>query len=125
MRITTIIYLFFLSLSGCSWHAPVSNAAIEQMEHHELTIEVSDNPEVCLACHDSQTGKKHHQIAMSYPPQGKEGLYLSVKSLTAKGGRLFKDKVVCTSCHNLKNQKPNHLVTENSNSRLCLLCHRI
>jgi hypothetical protein len=115
------IFLLALSLLGCSLH---SRATDEPIEHHGQTVKVSDNPADCLACHADQTGKGHHPIAIAYPPQGKEASFLPAKALKSNGMHLFKKQVVCTSCHNLKNPEKSHLAIDNSNSRLCLLCHR-
>lgn len=118
------IFLLSLILFGCSLHAPRSSATTEQIEHHGQTVAVSDNPADCIACHDDQAGKGHHPTGIAYPPQGKEGLFVPAGALKSNGMHLFKNQVVCTSCHNLKNPGRSHLVIENNNSRLCLLCHK-
>jgi len=110
------IFLLSLIFFGCSLHAPI--------EHHGQPVAVTDNPADCTACHDSQAGKDHHPIAIAYPPQGKEGLFSPAKALKSNSIRLFNNQVACTSCHNLKNPEKNHLVIDNSSSRLCLLCHK-
>lgn len=119
------IAIFLLSLSlGCSLHAFAGNAAVEQIEHHQQQVEVSDNPEICIDCHANQADRSHHPIAVSYPPEGKKELFLSAATLPDNRISLFKGQVVCTSCHDLKNPGSSHLVTDNTNSKLCLLCHR-
>lgn len=117
------IFLLSLILFGCSLPTVTGNAPTE-IDHHGQRVAVTDNPADCLACHDSQAGKDHHLIAMAYPPPGKENLFLPADALKSNGMHLFNNQVACTSCHNLKNSGKSHLVTDNSNSRLCLLCHR-
>lgn len=121
MKIT--IFLLALTLLGCSLHAPKGGAATEQLEHHGETVALSDNPEVCIACHDDKTGKDHHPIAMAYPPPGKED-FMPAAALKGNGLHLFNQQVACTSCHNLEIPGKNHLVAGNDKSRLCLFCHR-
>ena len=118
------IFLLSLSLLGCSLPAPRGGAETGQIEHHGQTVAMSDKPADCIVCHDRQAGKDHHPIAIAYPPKGKESLFLPAAALKSKSIRLFNNQVVCTSCHNLKNPEKSHLVIDNSNSRLCLLCHK-
>jgi doubled CXXCH motif protein len=93
----------------------------EPAEHHGMTIDV-DSPEICANCHDAGEHSSH-PIFKSYPPRGKEREYASAAELQAKGIKLVRGQVVCTSCHDLRNPGPHHLVKSSAKSELCLICH--
>jgi len=58
-----------------------------------------------------------------YPPRGKEAQYAPTTVIQARGIKLENGHVTCNSCHDLRNASLNHLVMENTGSKLCLTCH--
>lgn len=108
----------------------------ERIAHHGMTVENSESPYDCIACHDGLVAPEahfctvecgfgsSHSIFKEYPPRSKEDSYAPAESLQKKGIRLFKGKVSCASCHDLRNQSKDHLIMDNGGSALCFSCHR-
>lgn len=126
VSIVLILLLYFMKVGV---HA-------EQVDHHGLTVDYSDDPNDCITCHDGSIApparyctvncgfSTAHSILKDYPPRQKEQSYAPVESLQEKGIRLFNGKVSCVSCHDLKISTKNHLIMDNNGSVLCFSCHK-
>ncbi len=103
--------------------------------------EISAN---CIACHDGMSAKSYHVRVKNSPNQGSVDLESVLGSHpigmdyanysysnrnfkkigTLSSQMIFVDgKVGCITCHNPLNPEKNHLVMDNSGSRLCFSCH--
>ncbi len=103
--------------------------------------EISAN---CLACHDGMSAKGHHlrvkndvgpgsvamdsasdshPIGMNYADYSYSNRnFKKIGALSSQ--MIFVDgKVGCITCHNPLNPERNHLVMDNTGSRLCFSCH--
>lgn len=93
----------------------------ESIEHKGIKINLSDIAK-CLSCHNEM--KEHsHPVLVNYPPKGKESRYATTEKLQELKLYLLNGKIVCTTCHDLNNNKPNFLIVTNNNSKLCTSCH--
>ncbi len=103
--------------------------------------EISTN---CIACHDGMSAKSYHLQVKNSPrpgnmdmgsvsgshPIGMEYANYSYSNRVFKNigtlpeQMIFVDgKVGCITCHNPLNPEKNHLVMDNTGSRLCFSCH--
>lgn len=110
-------------------------ASAERIDHDGVKVEADGPVRDCLSCHDGALAdavsscsvrcdfSTGHSLMKDYPPRGKEALYSPAAVVTAKGIKLVNGKVTCISCHNLRNPSRNHLVMDNTGSKLCLTCH--
>ena len=117
-----------LVLGGCS-------AAAQKVEHHGSLVDPRGGNRECLACHDGamakgihgqqpgESGKDPHLKAGVYPPPGKENKFRPAAEVRQQGPRLVNGGIACSTCHNLKDPGPAHLIMSNDGSRLCLTCH--
>jgi hypothetical protein len=122
-----------IAITGCMVAVSVNVHALS-VTHHGLNVDSTDVA-ACIGCHDGTIGKAvnyctvgcnfstAHPVFKHYPPVGKRERFNSIASVRARGGRFVKNKVVCISCHNLSNQKKYHLVIDNNEGSLCLVCH--
>ena len=109
----------------------------EEVLHYGLMVSNEETVLGCVSCHDGATAKavpvcmvglcnlngaSSHPVGKPYPSDS-DKLYVPVASLKAAGIKLRNGRVVCSSCHDLKNPKRPHLVLENDHSKLCLTCH--
>ena len=107
----------------------------ELIEHHGQMIDANSPARGCLSCHDGATAKfvsfctvrcdfsGAHSLLRRYPPARKAAQYAPTAVIQARGIKLENGQVTCNSCHDLRKSTPNHLVMENTGSRLCLTCH--
>ncbi len=105
------------------------------VRHNGFDVDNDGSVFHCVSCHDGVLGKdvgfcigncnsgSPHPVLKPYPPLGKERLYAPAALVTAKGIKLYDGKTACISCHDLSNQRKNHLVIDNRGSSLCLSCH--
>jgi predicted CXXCH cytochrome family protein len=112
-----------------------AQARAEMVSHHTATVEANCLADVCISCHDGKTAKyvsfctvkcdysSSHVVLKKYPPAGKAAGYAPVAALQAKGIKLEDGKVTCISCHDLRKTDRYHLVMDNTQSRLCFVCH--
>lgn len=110
-------------------------AISELIEHHGAMVPTDSLPSDCIVCHDGTIARSvgfclkeclfsgAHAISKAYPPPGKENHFRPAAALVECGITLHNGTVVCTSCHNLKNQEGVHLAVTICGSRLCLSCH--
>ncbi len=109
----------------------------ETLAHHGHQVDMTIDAYTCITCHDGLIGSEvpfctvkcnvrtSHSVMKSYPPAGKEDLYASVEDIEMKGIPLFEGKVVCQSCHDLRNPGKNHLVVKSQDQNLCTTCHTV
>lgn len=99
----------------------------EKISHHGMTVQSDSASRECLACHDGMIGKCNfqgpHSGMTAYPPRGKEHEYASVASLQVAGIRLENGKMMCISCHNLRNNGRYHLIKARQGNDICGVCH--
>lgn len=107
------------------------------VDHHGHQVESVDDTFTCIACHDGHIAgsvrvctvscdfRTPHSLFRSYPPEGKEELFAPEDEIKAKGILLAEGKVICQSCHDLRNPKKNHLALESQKSNLCMACHLV
>ena len=110
-------------------------ALAELVSHHSTRVEANGPAHDCISCHDGATAKHvsfctvrcdfsgGHSILKRYPPAGKAAQYAPAAAVQAKGVKLQDGMVTCISCHDLRNPSRDHLVMDNTGSRLCLVCH--
>jgi len=125
--------LYFLVIACCIL-SPLC-AFAEQIAHHGVTADADAAANECISCHDGSLShivafcrvlcdfSTPHSILKRYPPPGKQREYASAATVASKGIKLQNGLVTCISCHNLRNPAKNHLVVDNTNSKLCLICH--
>lgn len=120
--------------STCS--PPASSA--EEVLHYGLMVNNAGSILGCASCHDGgiaksvpvcvdgacyMSGKGSHPVDRSFPLMNNKHMHATIALgqndyITLQNGR-----VICSSCHDLKNPKRPHLVFENDRSKLCLTCH--
>jgi predicted CXXCH cytochrome family protein len=123
-----------VALTVLSLTVPIPVRA-EVISHHTAMVEANGPAHLCISCHDG-TSAKHvsfctvkcefsgsHALLKNYPPARKANAYAPAAVLQAKGLKLENGKVTCISCHDLRKPSRYHLVLENTESRLCLVCH--
>ena len=114
----------------------ISLSALE-VNHHDNIVD-SDDPEICLTCHNGTIAKNispctkvsclldprsSHPVFKKFPPEGKESEFVPFSQVESAGIKLKNGEVSCISCHNILIQEDFHLVMENRRSRLCKTCH--
>lgn len=93
----------------------------EQIDHHGQLVEI-DGEGDCIYCHEEMEDHTH-PVLTEYPPPGKESDFAPASVLAAAGISLANGRVVCVSCHNLKNRSSGHPAMDNKESGMCLICH--
>lgn len=128
VRIAPLLLLF---LFNC---APLAEGE-ELVDHHGSMVPVRTDPPGCIVCHDGTIAsgvsfctvecnfRGSHAVAKAYPPPGKEAKYVPQPFVERSGITFLDNKVVCTSCHNLRNPESLHLAVPIANSQLCFSCH--
>ena len=113
----------------------LQNSYAEQVDHHGLKADSEASLEICVSCHDGSVSNNvpfcsakcafntPHAVLKNYPPVGERKKYAPTSVILSKGIRLVNGQITCISCHDLNNPAKYHLVVENQNSRLCLICH--
>jgi len=109
-------------------------ATAELTEHHGYRVNPEGSVRDCLSCHDgAMVGtvsyctvkcdfSTAHSVLKRYPPGKDRDAYASLESVSARGVRIVKRRVVCISCHNLRNPNRYHLVLDDQEA-LCGICH--
>ncbi len=106
-----------------------STGHAQLLQHHGHAVD-SENPAICLSCHEGKTASgrrvcaapSSHPVFIDYPQSTEE--FKDADGLAAAGIRLQNGQVTCISCHNLQHRESRyHLAVENTRSRLCLTCH--
>jgi len=112
-----------------------SPAGAEEVEHHGMQVNADATFSQCVSCHDGTVAHNvsfctskcdaatSHAVLKAYPPLRRASEFAPLAAVRAKGIKFDNGRVTCISCHNLRNPAKNHLVMENSGSRLCLTCH--
>ena len=123
-----------VALAALCLLAPAT-ARAELVSHHSARVEANGPAQDCISCHDGSAAKHisfctvrcdfsgSHSILKRYPPAGKAAHYAPAAAVQARGVKLQDGKVTCISCHDLRNPSRDHLVMDNTGSRLCLVCH--
>ena len=125
-----------LIIAGLVFLLPLCAADAAMVEHHGFTVESEGAVRDCLSCHDGVsarnivvcsvkcTASTTHSVLKPYPSgRARAREFQPLAAAERRGVKTLNGMVTCISCHNLKNQRKNHLVMENTNSRLCLACH--
>ncbi len=109
-----------------------------------FTQELDKSTSYCLSCHDGITATDTHMTPGFREPGVAKGIGLShpvdidyeqvyIKKMRAyhhPGSldprlKLENSKITCMTCHDENSILKNHLVMENTRSRLCLSCHNL
>ena len=110
----------------------------EEVLHYGLMVNNEGGFLGCVSCHDGgiaksvpvcvdgacyMNGKGSHPVNQLFPYMDNKHMHIPVAMGQNTHIKLQNGRVVCRSCHDLKNPIRPHLVLENNRSKLCLTCH--